>query len=122
MSGWYRWQDDVLLLDCYLKPRARREGVLGLHDGRLHVQVKAAPVEGKANTALCHMMAAAFGTPKSRVTLRSGAGHRFKTVAIEQPGREPDWFGELDHDVKLKHVATRSFASGLVQSEYEIAG
>lgn len=95
MSSWYRWQDDVLLLDCYLKPRASRESVLGLHDGRLHVQVKAAPVDGKANTALCRFLAAAFGTPKNRVTLRSGAAHRCKTVAIQQPAREPDWFTEL---------------------------
>jgi len=27
-------------------------------------------------------------------------------------------FGSLPHDVKLEHVATRSYASGLVQSEY----
>ncbi len=29
-------------------------------------------------------------------------------------------FGALDADVKLRHVATRSYASGLVQSEYAI--
>ncbi len=29
-------------------------------------------------------------------------------------------FGALPHDVPLRHVATRSYASGLVQSEYEI--
>jgi dihydrofolate reductase len=29
-------------------------------------------------------------------------------------------FGALPHDVRLRHVATRSFPSGLVQSEYEV--
>ncbi|MEP7380650.1 MAG: dihydrofolate reductase family protein [Gemmatimonadota bacterium] len=29
-------------------------------------------------------------------------------------------FGALDHDVLLTHVATRHYASGLVQSEYEV--
>jgi len=29
-------------------------------------------------------------------------------------------FGPLDHDVRLRHVATRQYASGLVQSEYEV--
>jgi len=29
-------------------------------------------------------------------------------------------FGALPRDVRLKHVATRSFPSGLVQSEYEV--
>lgn len=31
-------------------------------------------------------------------------------------------FGDLDHDIVLRHVATRQFASGLVQSEYEVVG
>lgn len=29
-------------------------------------------------------------------------------------------FGALPHDVKLRHVATRQYASGLVQSEYAV--
>lgn len=29
-------------------------------------------------------------------------------------------FGSLPHDVKLRHVATRSYGSGLVTSEYEV--
>lgn len=29
-------------------------------------------------------------------------------------------FGALPHDVRLRHVATRSFPSGLVQSEYKV--
>jgi dihydrofolate reductase len=30
-------------------------------------------------------------------------------------------FGALPHDIRLHHVATRQYASGLVQSEYEVA-
>jgi dihydrofolate reductase len=30
-------------------------------------------------------------------------------------------FGTLPHDIRLRHVATRHYASGLVQSEYEVA-
>lgn len=30
-------------------------------------------------------------------------------------------FGPVPHDIKLRHVATRQFESGLVQSEYEVA-
>ena len=29
-------------------------------------------------------------------------------------------FGSLPHDIRLRHVATRSYASGLVQSEYDV--
>jgi dihydrofolate reductase len=31
-------------------------------------------------------------------------------------------FGSLPHDVRLRHVATRTYQGGLVQSEYEVAG
>src|SRR5262245_18756546 len=31
-------------------------------------------------------------------------------------------FGSLPHDIRLRHVATRSYASGLVQSEYDVTG
>jgi dihydrofolate reductase len=30
-------------------------------------------------------------------------------------------FGQLPHDVKLQHIATRHYQSGLVQSEYQVA-
>jgi hypothetical protein len=29
-------------------------------------------------------------------------------------------FGPLPHDIKLRHIATRDYKGGLVQSEYEI--
>lgn len=37
-------------------------------------------------------------------------------------GRGIPLFGSLDRDVLLRHVGTRSFAGGLVQSEYEVVG
>lgn len=92
---WYRRQDDSLLLNCYLKVRAKGDGVLGLHDGRLHLQVQAPPVDGKANTALCAMLAGAFGVSPAQCELRTGAYSRYKTVAVHNPAREPDWFREL---------------------------
>ena len=31
-------------------------------------------------------------------------------------------FGSLPRDVRLRHVATQAYASGLVKSEYEVVG
>jgi len=31
-------------------------------------------------------------------------------------------FGPLPHDIKLRHIETRAFANGLVQSRYEVSG
>ncbi len=36
-------------------------------------------------------------------------------------GRGIPLFGEAEQDTRLRHVATRSFANGLVQSEYQLA-
>jgi dihydrofolate reductase len=36
-------------------------------------------------------------------------------------GRGIPLFGPVPHDIRLRHVETRSFSSGLVQSEYEVA-
>lgn len=94
-ESWYRWRDNVLLLDCVLKPQARSNKILGLRNGRLHVQIKAAPVDGKANTALCHFLAKAFGTSIQKTELIRGATARNKTIALNQPGQEPAWFREL---------------------------
>jgi dihydrofolate reductase len=35
--------------------------------------------------------------------------------------RPVELFGPLDRDVRLQHVSTRAFPSGMVQSEYRIA-
>lgn len=94
-DAWYRWRDDRLLLDCRLKPRGRVNRVLGLRQGRLHIQVKAPPVDGKANAALCALLAAEFQLPRQRAELISGARSPDKTVALHQPADLPDWFTEL---------------------------
>jgi dihydrofolate reductase len=31
-------------------------------------------------------------------------------------------FGTLPHDVQLRHIATRHYPSGLVQTEYQVVG
>jgi dihydrofolate reductase len=35
-------------------------------------------------------------------------------------GRGIPLFGTLPHDVRLKHISTRHFPNGLVQSEYDV--
>jgi dihydrofolate reductase len=58
-----------------------------------------------------------------RQFLRAGLIQRFIITRVPVLiGSGIPLFGELERDVALKHVATRQFASGLVQSEYELAG
>ena len=54
-----------------------------------------------------------------------GAGLIQRLVVTRVPvliGEGIPLFGSLPHDVRLRHLATRSYPSGLVQSEYLVEG
>src|SRR5713226_6656373 len=54
--------------------------------------------------------------------LRAGLIHRLIITRVPVLiGEGVPLFGALPHDIRLRHVATRHFPSGLVQSEYHIA-
>ncbi len=54
--------------------------------------------------------------------LRAGVIHRLVITRVPVLiGRGIPLFGSLPHDIHLKHVSTRHFPSGLVQSEYHLA-
>ncbi len=55
--------------------------------------------------------------------LRQGLVHRLIVTRVPVLiGSGIPLFGALPHDVKLEHVATRTFPGGMVQSEYLVAG
>lgn len=49
----------------------------------IKVQVRAAPADGQANTAVLATLARALGRPKSTLTLVAGQTARIKTVEID---------------------------------------
>jgi dihydrofolate reductase len=54
--------------------------------------------------------------------LRAGAIQRLIITRVPVLiGEGVPLFGTLPHDIQLRHVATRHYPSGLVQSEYEVA-
>lgn len=76
-----------LVLSLKVIPKASKSEIVGLlPDGSLKVKVTAAPEKGKANAAVCELLASAFGIPKRNVTILSGDTARRKTVAIEYDG------------------------------------
>lgn len=68
-------------------PRAGRDELAGMRDGRLLVRVSAPPVDGRANAAVCALLAKAAGVPKRAVSVVRGESARDKRVRIE--GDEP---------------------------------
>ena len=69
-------------LSIKVKPNARESRLTEAADGTWVAQVKAPPVDGKANKALIELVAEHFGVSKSRVGIRRGAGGRMKLVDI----------------------------------------
>jgi uncharacterized protein len=66
-----------------LQPRARRDEVLGERGGAIVVRVAAPPVDGKANAALCALVARAAGVSASRVEVVRGQTSRDKVVRVD---------------------------------------
>jgi uncharacterized protein YggU (UPF0235/DUF167 family) len=63
-------------------PNAPAERVGPWKDGELQIRVRAPAVDGKANAALCAVLAAALGLPPRAVALARGATSRHKLLAV----------------------------------------
>ena len=64
-------------------PNAPRSAVAGWLGEALKVKVKAPPVEGRANDALCEFLADELGLPRRAVTVLRGDTSRLKLIRIE---------------------------------------
>jgi uncharacterized protein (TIGR00251 family) len=77
----------VAELAVRLQPRASREEIVGERAGALVVRVTDPPVDGRANRALCRLIARRLGIARGRVAVVAGAASRDKRVRVE--GIEP---------------------------------
>jgi len=65
-------------------PKSSRDEIVGeLEDGTWKVKVTAAPERGKANAAVCELIASHFKIPKSRVEVVSGQTSHLKQVRVD---------------------------------------
>lgn len=70
-------------LQVRLIPQAGREEIAGERDGRIVVRVTAPPVEGRANAALCRLLARRARVGLRRVSIVRGQSSRDKVVRVE---------------------------------------
>jgi uncharacterized protein (TIGR00251 family) len=78
---------DGVVIACRLTPKGGRDAIDGtatLSDGTrvLLARVRAAPEDGKANEALCALIADKLGVAASKVRLVTGAKSRVKQIAV----------------------------------------
>ena len=71
-----------ILLEVYVQPRASRNEIVGAHESRLKVRLKAPPVDGEANRECIRFLADFFNAPKTDVEIVQGLTSRRKTVSI----------------------------------------
>lgn len=69
-------------LDILVSPRASKSRVVGMHDGRVKVQVAAPPVDGEANDALIAFFSRALGLTRAQVEIQSGTTGRRKRLLL----------------------------------------
>ena len=70
-------------LKITLKPGAGKDGVYGSHAGRLKVSVKAPPVDGKANKALCIFLSSTLGIRKNQICIQRGFQSKNKEIIVK---------------------------------------
>ncbi len=74
--------DDLVMIPVRVTPRAGRDGIDGVIDGRLRIRVAAAPVDGAANAAVERLVAEELGIPPSSVATIRGGASRLKVIEI----------------------------------------
>jgi uncharacterized protein len=82
MAGYVSDADGGALVKVRIQPRAKRDAIEGERGGSLLVKVTAPPVEGRANAALCKLLAKAAGVPPSHAEVVRGASGRDKVVRL----------------------------------------
>ena len=72
-----------IIIQVRVKPNSRWSALEQSADGGWLAQIKAAPIDGKANEELIALIAHRFNCRKSAVSIKSGASGRLKLVRIE---------------------------------------
>jgi uncharacterized protein (TIGR00251 family) len=65
-----------------VKPGAKRNAVLGVHDGALKVSIIAAPERGKANRAVLKLLGKVLEVGAEEIRLLAGESSQDKTVWV----------------------------------------
>ncbi|MCA9540102.1 MAG: YggU family protein, partial [Myxococcales bacterium] len=73
-------RDDGAILAVRVQPRARREGVVGLHGDAVKIALRAPPVDGAANAALLALLAKLVDVPVARLRIVAGQTGRLKRI------------------------------------------
>jgi len=82
----------------HVTPKSGRDQIAGWRGGELSVRVTVAPEGGKANAAVCEVLAKALSVPKSAVRVVRGETARHKQIEVDgvTPAQITAVFGSPD--------------------------
>lgn len=75
-------QGTPTLLGVRIRPRSREEAVVGERQGLVEIRLRAAPVDGAANAALCRFLADRLGVPLRDVVIDCGLNSPYKRIRV----------------------------------------
>lgn len=84
-AAWLRPVEAGVEIDVKVTPKSSKESIGPIRDGRLVVKVNAPPDQGKANKAVCKLVASRLGVAKSNVSVVSGETSRSKRLRVVGP-------------------------------------
>ena len=79
----WRETPEGVLLPVKAQPRARKNGIQGIHAGRLKVAVAAPAEKGKANRKILDVLAKALNVRKSHLQLVQGTTASEKLILVQ---------------------------------------
>jgi uncharacterized protein (TIGR00251 family) len=88
---WYRFdaEQQLLTLQVQAQPGAKRPGFEPYGEDALKVRIAAPAVDGRANEALCELIAGRLKVARSRVEVTRGHAARRKTVTVRVANFDP---------------------------------
>ncbi|QDU81683.1 hypothetical protein Pla110_34270 [Polystyrenella longa] len=79
---------DGLILPLKVSPKAKRNGVTGIHDDQLKISVTAVPEKGKANLAVLKLLAKELSIARSQLEILRGDTSPQKQVLLRNISRD----------------------------------
>ena len=97
--------NQAILIRIKAVPGASRDSIAGLLGDRLKVRISAPPEDGKANKAICKLLAKALDAKPNTIQVHAGKTNPEKTVRIQgcSVARLSDAFG-LDANLIVLHT------------------
>ena len=77
------WMVSEARIPVRVQPRARTDALVEMRASVLIVRVAAPPLDGRANSAVCLLLAHALDVRPSRVSVIRGERNRDKVIAVE---------------------------------------